>query len=308
MMGARLFVETVSLSLTFALAFAVRAGAESLTLEVRGVSRSLEIHAPPSGTRPRPLVIALHGLGQTIPDLRHPLGLDALAARENFAVVYPEGIEKRWNYGRQINRPMPRVDGADVDDIALFRALIARFAAAGDIDSKRVYLVGVSNGALMAYRAACDMSGELAAVAAFISGMSEFQPMECQSGRPAPLLMLAGTADTFQGYDGGSGRLGRIVSVPNTLSFFHGRHRCTGVESEELPDLDPQHSTMVTVLRARGCEGGAEVVLYRVNGGGHQVPTLAPVDTKPHPRFGRTNRDIDSAREAWDFFRRFTRR
>jgi len=305
MMSGRRFFETASLGLAVALAFAPPARAESLTLDVRGLSRRLEVHVPPSGAKPRPLVIVLHGLSQPVTDLRRDLPLDAVATGENFIAVYPEGIDKRWNYGRQLNRPMPLVDGVEVDDIALFRTLIARLASTGDVDPKRVYLLGVSNGGMMAYRAACEMDGELAAVAAFISGMSEFQQVECTSARPAPLLMLAGTGDTFQAYAGVAVLLGRLVSVPDTLDFFRRRHRCTGEESEELPDRDPQDGTTVTVVRARGCQQGAELVFYRVNGGGHQLPTLAPVDTRPHPRFGRANRDIDSAREAWNFFRRF---
>jgi polyhydroxybutyrate depolymerase len=291
--------------LAFALAYGQRAGAQSLTLDVGGMPRSFEIHAPRPGPPPRALVIALHGLGQAIVDLRRDLGLDALAVRENFVVVYPRGVDGRWNYGRQLNRPMPLVAGAEVDDVAFLRELIAHLISRSDVDPKRVYLLGVSNGALMAYRALCDMGGELAAVAAFISGMSEFQQDECRGASLPPLLMLAGSGDTFQLYAGGPARLGRIVSVPDTFGFFRGRQGCTGVQSEELPDLDPEDGTTVTVFRARGCRPGVEVVFYRINGGGHQVPTLAPRDTRPHPRFGRTNRDIDSAREAWDFFRRF---
>jgi polyhydroxybutyrate depolymerase len=279
-----------------ALACALPAAAESLTINVGGVLRSAEVHSPPSGREPRPLVIVLHGLGQSVAGLRRDLGLDALAMGENFSVIYPQGIEKRWNYGRQINRPMPLVDGVEVDDVACFRTLIARFASTRDIDPKRVYLLGASNGALMAYRVACDMDGELAAVAAFISGMTEFQQV------------LAGTGDTYQAYAGASGKFGQLVSVPDTFDFFHRRHRCTEVRSEDLPDLDPQDGTTVTVLRAVGCQQGAALVFYRVNGGGHQLPTLAPVDTTPHPQFGRTNRDIDSAREAWSFFRRWRSR
>ena len=288
-----------------ALAFAYPAGAEPVILDIGGLSRRAEIHSPPSGAGPRPLVIALHGLGQTIPQLRGDLGLDALAIRDGFVVAYPEGIDGRWNYGRQLNRPMPLVDGREVDDIAFLSTLIARLASTGAVDPKRVYLLGVSNGALMAYRAVCDMGGQLAAVAAFISGMSEFQRDECRGATLPPLLILAGSGDTFQLYAGGAAKLGRLVSVPDTFGFFRGRQGCTSVESEELPDLDPEDGTTVTVFRARGCRPGGDVVFYRINGGGHRVPTLVPHDTRPHPRFGRTNRDIDSAREAWDFFRRF---
>lgn len=286
---------------------AVPAAGETVALDVGGVPRTAEIHAPAPGAKLRALVIALHGLGQTAASLRANLGLDAIANSENLVVAYPEGIEKRWNYGRQINTPMPVVHGMEVDDIAFFRALIKRLVATHDVDPARVYLLGISNGALMAYRTACEMGRELAAVAAFISPMTDFQQKDCLDGPPVPLFMLAGNADEFQSYRGsGEGKLGgRLLSVPDTNRAFRARNRCSGLDTKELPDLDPEDGTTVTVFRALNCERGAEVVFYRVNGGGHRWPTLPSVDANPHPRFGRTNRDIDSTTEVWNFFRRF---
>jgi polyhydroxybutyrate depolymerase len=212
---------------------------------------------------------------------RAALALDALADREGFVVAWPQGIEERWNYGRQLNVPMSLAGGAEVDDIAFFRALIARLIASQRVDPKRVYLLGVSNGALMAYRAACDMGGDLAAGAAFISSMSDLQQEDCPRGMPVPLFILAGSADTFQSYLGAPGRLqGRLVSVPDTFRFFRSRNRCSSIQTDD--------GAAVTVFRAMECERGAEVVLHRVNGGGHDVPTSAPA-------------------EAWAFLRRFVR-
>jgi polyhydroxybutyrate depolymerase len=285
------------------------ATAETVALEVGGIPRIAEIHAPAPAAKPRALVIALHGLGQTTASLRANLGLDAVANSENLVAAYPEGVDKRWNYGRQINTPMPVIGGVEVDDIAFLKALVTHLVGTHNVDPARVYLLGISNGGLMAYRAACDMGGELAAVAAFISPMTDFQQRDCPGGPPVPLFMLAGSADEFQSYRGsGEGKLGgRLRSVPDTNRFFRRRNRCSGLDTEELPDRDPADGTTVTVFRATGCEGGAEIVFYRVNGGGHRWPTSAPVDMNPHPRFGLTNRDIDSAAEVWGFFRRFRR-
>ena len=291
---------------TFLIACTVPAAAETVALDVGGLSRTAEIHAPASAAKPRALVIALHGLRAPIASLRRDFALDAVATRENLVAAYPQGIEERWNYGRQINTPMPVIYGVEVDDVAFLKALIARLVATHYVDPARVYLLGMSNGALMAYRAACEMGRDLAAVAAFISPMTDFQQKDCPDGPPVPLFMLAGSADEFQSYRGAEAKLGgRLVSVPDTNRFFRGRNRCSGLDTKELPDRDPEDGTTITVFRALNCERGAEVVFYRVNGGGHRWPTLAPVDTKPHPRFGRTNRDIESATEVWEFFRRF---
>jgi polyhydroxybutyrate depolymerase len=203
---------------------------------------------------------------------------------------------------------MPLLEGKQVDDIAFFRALIERLVASDRVDPRRIYLLGVSNGALMAYRVACEMGREIAAIAALISPMSDLQQEDCPPGSPIPLFILAGNADTAQSYLGASGPLqGRLVSVPDTVRFFRARYGCTGMRSEELPHRDPLDRTTITLFRPQVCPSGAEIVFYRVNGGGHRVPTLASGDYEPHPQFGLANRDVDAAAEAWAFFRRFVR-
>jgi hypothetical protein len=49
------------------------------------------------------------------------------------------------------------------------------------------------------------------------------------------------------------------------------------------------------------------VRLYRVNGGGHQVPTFAPDDPEWIKKAGRRNHDIETAEEFWSFARKFSR-
>src|SRR5262245_18700560 len=170
------------------LVWAAGAGAQPLTVEVQGIARRADVHAP-AASASRPLIIALHGLRQPVTRLREDLGLDAIADRDGFVVAYPEGIEQRWNYGRQLVAPI------ESDDVAFLRALIARLVGSHRVDARRVYLIGVSNGGLMAYRVACEMGAEFAAVAAFISPMSDLQQEDCPSGRSVPLLILAGNAD-----------------------------------------------------------------------------------------------------------------
>src|SRR5262245_24316490 len=147
------------------LSFAANCAAEPLSLELQGIARRAEIQAPAAGSEQRALVLALHGLRQPVEHLRRDLGLEAIAERDGFVVAYPEGIDARWNYGRQLSVPMRMVGASEVDDVAFLRALIARLTVSHHIDRKRVYLIGVSNGAMMAYRAACEMDRELAAVA-----------------------------------------------------------------------------------------------------------------------------------------------
>lgn len=285
-------------------------GADTVTFDIGGVARQAILHAPrdPHGgdaETPKPLVIVLHGLGGTGQNAQG-LGFAPLSVREGFVAAYPDGIEKRWDYGRQLNRPMPEIDGKKVDDIAFFRALIDRAVIDANVDRTRVYLAGLSNGGLMAHRIACAMDREIAAVASYISGMTNWQAQGCRRERAVPILVLGGTDDTFQSYAGTSGNLnGYLLSVPNTVAIWRIRNGCKKGADENLPDLDPDDGTTVALTRYMDCTGDAEILFYRIVGGGHRPPMKAQTDIAPRPPYGRTNRDIDTAEVSWDFFRRF---
>src|SRR6185312_7293049 len=99
--------------------------ASTLVVPHQGVDRVATLYRPSSlSGSPAPLVVALHGLGQSIDSLRDWLHLEAAADRDGFSVVYPEAIARKWNYGRPIKDPMPVVNNQTVDDIGYIRALI----------------------------------------------------------------------------------------------------------------------------------------------------------------------------------------
>ena len=282
------------------------AAAEPWTFDIGGVARTATYFVP-STNAPRPMIIALHGLGSSGESTRGGQRFDLVAEREGFVVVYPDGIDKRWDYGRQLNRPMPLVDGKKVDDIAFFNALINRAVAELNVDRKRVYLAGNSNGGMMAHRVACAMDQEIAAVASYITGMTNWQAQGCRRERPVPIVMIAGTADTYQGYAGTSGNAsgGYLLSVPNTVAVWQIRNGCKTYYEENLPDLDTSDGTTVTLGRYDNCAAeGVEVLFYRINGGGHRAFSPAE-DAAPRPPYGRTNHDIDAAEVTWEFFKRY---
>lgn len=249
----------------------------------------------------------LHGLGGDGESARRRSGFQPNSEREGFVAIYPDGIDKRWDYGRQINRPMPKIDGRSVDDIAFFNALIARAVRELHVDRRHVYLAGSSNGGLMAHRIACAMAQEIAAVASYISGMTNWQAQGCRRDRAVPILILAGSADTYQSYTGTTGTPsgGYLMSVPNTVAIWQSRNGCKKLAEENLANIDAEDGTTVTLIRYTDCIDGADTYFYRVNGGGHRTPLKSLTDVSPLPQYGRTNRDIDTAEVSWDFFRRF---
>jgi poly(3-hydroxybutyrate) depolymerase len=88
--------------------------------------------------------------------------------------------------------------------------------------------------------------------------------------------------------------------MPETMEFWRHLHNCTGQDWHGLPHRDGTGATHVALISWTGCSAGGSVQLLRVQGGGHQLPTLAP-DAEPKPGNLR-NHDIETAEAVWRFF------
>src|SRR5437867_1721750 len=88
------------------------------------------------------LLIGLHGGYGQAGGMSHLTGLNDLSDLEGFLLVYPDGINRRWNDGTET---IPN----DVNDVAFISALIDRLIAEYRVDPKRVYVTGISNGGFL---------------------------------------------------------------------------------------------------------------------------------------------------------------
>ncbi|HEX9976401.1 MAG TPA: PHB depolymerase family esterase, partial [Dehalococcoidales bacterium] len=143
------------------------------SIQSSGLERTFLVHVPPtsSTTRPMPLLIALHGgggTGQGMVTLTQG-SLNSLADKEGFIVVYPDGIENQWNDGREGDFTM--VNREEIDDVGFISTLIDHLSQKHKIDNQRIYATGISNGAMMSYRLACELSNKIAAVAPVCGAM-----------------------------------------------------------------------------------------------------------------------------------------
>ena len=280
------------------------------TLIHQDTERRYELHLPGDAAAvpaPVPLVVSLHGYRQSLDSLRGWLRLAPVADREGFAVAYPEALDGRWSYGRPIVSPMPQAGFDPADDSGFIAAMIARLVAEGIADPARIYVAGLSRGGLMAFTLACTLADRLAAVAPMITGMTEYQIADCRPARAVPMFVLAGTADLAQRYDGWITAQGRLASVPETIEFWRKVHGCTGQKSAPLPNIVREDRSTVGVVRWTGCATDGALVYYRVFGGGHRLPSLAPPDPQRPGRMGIRNRDVETAEEIWKFFRNWRR-
>lgn len=178
-----------------------------------GLDRPYLLHSPRAGTASRvPLLLGLHGRGIDGAWFDRLTGFSSLADEAGFALVLPNAIDERWNDGRN---PAVEMTGGP-DDVGYLRAVIDDVIARLPIDDRRIYIVGLSNGASMAGRLAC-MHAEWIAGIAQVAGTAALDVVAgAHPSRPVPILNIHGTADPHAPYRGGVRRSlrGRVLLRP----------------------------------------------------------------------------------------------
>lgn len=296
-------------ALVAALATATAASAD--TIDVNGVKRSYSAQLP--AKKPAPLVIVLHGKTQRGADMVARTAWPQVAKREGLAVVFPDGLNNAWADARTKAGPALRGPPAGTDDIAFIARLVEKLVADGTADARRVYVAGVSNGGAMAMTLICARADLFAAGASVIMNLTEEAAVTCHPSRPLPMLIMNGTADPLVPYEGGRGSsyyaADGFWSTAETLAFWRNLNGCETGDAAvtDLPNGAPADQTTVTRISSR-CPGGHDVVLYRVNHGGHRMPGFSPDARFPKiaaSLLGPQNGDIDGAETIWTFFSRF---
>jgi len=264
---------------------------------------------------PVPLVIVLHGGDQTLEEaVRHaPAQWMQLADRDKFIVAYPAGRNRHWHDCRDDNQ------GSDADDVGFINALIDELAKVYAVDQQRIYASGESNGGMMCFRLACELSDRIAAVGAVAANYPALHT-ECPGPvNPVSILIMNGTADPIMPWDGGCiknrrekcwNNKGTVMSTQETVEFWKQFLQTdTTPTVDAFPDSNKNdHSTVTRETSAHGI-GGTEVVLYRVNGGGHTYPTIEwkiPGAGQSVLPFGNQNHDIEGVDCIWEFFKKHT--
>jgi polyhydroxybutyrate depolymerase len=271
------------------------------TFVFQGAERHYVLHKPPNQTGPVPLVVALHGLNQSVDELRQSWTMDMVADREGFDVVYPEALAGRWSYvdTRAVKLP----DGDAVDDAGFILALSDQLVAEAAIDRAHLYVAGASNGGLMAWTLACGAADRFVAVAPLITAMIERQAELCHPQRLAPLIVVAGTDDWTQAYDGGLAPEFRLMSVPETLEFWRRLRGCRSQKQTQLVPHEPNDPTAAVLVEWTECSDPSPMRFFRIEGGGHSLPSFSPLPNGESRRHGGRSQAIETAEELWKFFR-----
>jgi polyhydroxybutyrate depolymerase len=270
-------------------------------LSVGGIEREYILSAPAIPS-PRPTVLVLHGTWQSGQIMMQTSGLEPLVEREGLVAVYPSGIATQWNDGRAA----AVMWGGPRDDVEFLRTLVAHLVRAGISDPQRVYVIGFSNGGMMALRMMCEATEVFAAVAVIGASLPAEVAPGCKPTRPTPTLLMNGTADPFVPFDGGQVVLrgGVVLSTDQTVSFLRKTNGCADrAQVAELPDIDRNDDSSVIVTSWSHCSSTAPVVLYRIEGGGHRIPNPDAGVSALDLVLGRMNHDFDAAEAIWSFFK-----
>jgi polyhydroxybutyrate depolymerase len=255
-----------------------------------GLERTYLLHLPADFTPDRsiPVVLVFHGFGLDGQEMVHITGFNARADTENFVVVYPDGTGRNlsWNGGVCCGEAAAR----HVDDVGFVRALIDDLSKVINLDRSRVYATGFSNGAIMAYRLACDLADQIAAVGPVAAAQAT---QTCQPARPMPVIHFHGDEDRLNPYEGGVGPGGGLEFMPveETIQFWVSQNGCR-------PEVKETKTGNIVHRIYSPCTQSADVELYKVLGGEHAWPGGQAVS----PEVGEPTDEIDATALMWSFF------
>lgn len=290
---------------------------EERTLRFDGRDRTYLVHDFAGTSVPAPAVIVLHGGGGNAQSAVRMTGFDRVAARERFVVVYPNGtnagrargrlgrmIRERnqlltWNAGHCCASAMRE----GVDDVGFVGAVIDALVASGRVDAARVYVTGMSNGAMLTHRLGRELSRRIAAIAPVVGAVFGDEP---PPQAPVPAFVVVGAVDRIVPPQGGPlqlrALLGNVSAADRDVApaidqaLYWARHNGCG---------EPVHAETRASVRTEwtSCRSGAPVVFHSVKDNGHAWPGGQP----GRQEAAEPTRAFDATAEIWAFFKQHRR-
>ena len=276
------------------------------SIVVAGETREYLLHVPESygAERPTPLVISMHGTGLWPARQVAMSSWNTVADEEGFIVVYPSATPLLGIGWPKLWRAWEDISGSEdtAADIRFISGLIDALDAEYNIDATRIYANGYSSGGAMANLLACRLSDRFAAVGTVATAHLSFDL--CGDLQSMPLIAFHGTADTLVPYEGG------LSAMSGDEPWDSIRRWIDGWVERNACDSAPRESDIaedIARLEYSGCESGAAVVLYTVEGGGHTWPG-SNLPRWMSGMVGNTSDSVNATREIWSFFREHSKR
>lgn len=260
-----------------------RAGTESRALEVEGVTRTYRLYIPAELAADPALVVMMHGGVGSGQQAERAYGWNDEADAGGFLVAYPDGENRTWNAGDCCGGAVR--DG--VDDVAFITSLVEALQNEFGVSGDRTFATGMSNGAMMSYRMACetDAFAAIAPVAGTIV-------TACDNPAPTSVLHIHGLTDSQVRMDGEPGDgIGDVDGMPvaDAVDVFRSAGACDAAVITEEPPV---------TTRASDCADDRRVVLVTVADAGHQWPGSVPREGA----MDQPSDALDATAAIWEFF------
>ncbi len=238
-----------------------------------------------------PVVVNMHGFLSTAQFQFDYTQFHKLADSVRCIVIYPEGVDLRWNSGTFF------FVSSTVDDVGFIGDWLDRAAVLYNADLKKTYSMGYSAGGFMSYKLACDLTNRVTAIAPDVASMVNDNLNSCVPARPINIAAFNGLSDPITPYDGIPFNFPGIDSIKHFWQIKNGCNINPVIDT--LPDLQVD-GTKVARYTYQNCSQNVQQVYYKVINGGHVWPGAANIF---FDLIGKTTLDISMNKVAWDFFK-----
>ncbi len=262
------------------------------SLQHDGLTREYTVYIPASydGTTAVPLLFNFHGFGMSAKDMFFLGDMRPIADTANFILVYPQGSNDddgspHWN----VEGPNSK---SDADDLGFTKAMLDELIADYNIDQKRVYACGYSNGGFFSFDLACKMSDRFAAIGSVAGTMLLDSYNNCNANHPTAVITIHGTDDGVVSYGGFPGW---SYSMDQVNDFWINQNNTSPTPTVvQMPDLNSADGSTVEYFSWKDGDACTSVEHYKVNGGDHTWPDVNGTPSK-------TNVDVSASHLIWEF-------
>ncbi len=230
------------------------------------------------------IIFVLHGSGGSgIEMMRMTDKLEAKAEKENIILVYANGYKKFWNECRKASTALSNVE--NINEQAFFSAMINYFGKKYYCFTKYAFAIGFSGGGQMAFKLALTMPTTFIAITTIVANLPTEANNDCNPvHKPVAVMMINGTADGVNPYNGGEMKaanitLGNVQSTDSSFMYWVKENGYTQKPVQEnVQDIDKNDSMTIEKMSYSNPQK-YDVILYKVNNGKHQFPTGMEVFT-----------------------------
>lgn len=292
-----ILIFLINTSCAFGQRVRIQSNATTKTINVNGTARNYRVFVPTNlpTNKKTPLVFVFHGGGSDAINIENYTRFSDLAEREKFIAVYPDGINKNWNDGREI---------VQTDDLSFVKMMLETIPKDYNIDEKRIFSTGISNGAFFSNYIAAHFSDKFAAIAPVVGGIAEKFAPNFNPKQPVSVFVIQGTADPLCPFEGGivARTRGRTIRTEKTLELWT-KHNQTATDAVKgaLPDVDTTDGCTVETYLWKNGKNGTEVKFHKEIGGGHGLS--GTIQYLPKSIIGNVCRDYDAKEAIWEFFK-----